>query len=173
MTILNEETKLKRERFVEQILDLQVRKIGPIIYVVKEDYGDELKIFCFARDGTYITDCTKEPTPKFLKELNKLTTYETQFPKKEIKKIEDITAQTQIKLNKIHHRLDHLLGLNIDYSYTIIADSSLKYSNNRLFGCKITGNIIKIPSNLLSGDFFSNFNDNSKSKRNSLIKAFN
>ena len=153
--------------------NLLIKQKGPIEYLVVEDRGHELKIFCFDRDGTYIADCTKEPTPKFLKELQKSTTLEAQLPRKKIKKVEDPSTQAQIKFNKIHHRLNHLLGLTIDYPYTIVIDSSLTYNNNRLFGCKITGNIIKIPSNLISGDFFSNFNDNSKSKRNSLIKAFN
>ena len=137
--------------------NLLIKQKGPIEYLVVEDRGNELKIFGFGRNGTYIIDYTRNITLRFLKTLQKSTTLEAQLPRKKIEKVEDPTTQARVKFKKIHHRLNHLLGLAKDYPYTIIIDSSLKYSNNRTFGCKITGKSIKIPSDLLTNDLFELF----------------
>ncbi|MFX1311736.1 MAG: hypothetical protein ACFFHD_03855, partial [Promethearchaeota archaeon] len=151
--------RIKSQTFLKRgiLPNLLIKKKGPIEYMVVEDRGIEFKVFGFSRNGTYITDYTKNPTPKFLKDLKKSTILETQLPRKKIKTVKDPSIQAREQFKKICSRLNQLFGLTIDYPYTIIVDSSLKYKNNRTFGCKIANNGIRIPSDLLSSDSFELF----------------
>ena len=137
--------------------NLLIKQKGPIEYLVVEDRGDELKIFGFSRNGTYITDYTTDLTLRFLRDLQKSTTLEAQLPRKKIEKVEDPSIKAREEFKKIHQRLNQVLGVAIEYPYTLIVDSSLTFEKNRTFGCKISNNSIKISLDLLTGDLFELF----------------
>ena len=137
--------------------NLLIKQKGPIEYLVVEDRGDEVKIYGFSHNGTYITDYTRDLTLRFLKQLQKSTTLEAELPRKKIEKVGDPSIQARERFKKIHHRLNHVLGISIEYPYTLIVDSSLTFKKNRTFGCKISNTSINISLDLLTGDLFELF----------------
>ena len=50
--------------------ELQIRTVGPIVFIVVSDYGDTLRIYFFNRSGERVGGQNYEPTPKFLKKLD-------------------------------------------------------------------------------------------------------
>lgn len=62
--------------------EFQIKSIGPIIYLVVSDRGDELMVYFFKRNGDRTGGQHYEPTPKFMKKLDKSTIVKIKLPKK-------------------------------------------------------------------------------------------
>ncbi|MCK4382719.1 MAG: hypothetical protein KAW66_05435, partial [Candidatus Lokiarchaeota archaeon] len=118
--------------------EFQMRTIGPIIYLVVSDQGDELMIYFFNRNGDRIGGQHYEPTAKFLKKLQKSTIVKYQLPKKERKEFIDSTYIFQQEFSKIHQNIGQVLGITHKYPYTVLVDKNLQFSITKMFGCKRT-----------------------------------
>jgi hypothetical protein len=137
--------------------DLSLKTRGPIVYTIVEDRGETFKISGFSKDGAYVTDFYREPTQKFLKELQKSTTLILRLPKKEIRKEEDFTKQLQKQFGNLHQQLSNRLKIKISYPYTLLIDLNLHYENSRIFGSKLVDGKIYIPPDLESKGIFELF----------------
>ncbi|NHJ24114.1 MAG: hypothetical protein EAX89_06040 [Candidatus Lokiarchaeota archaeon] len=93
---------------------LQIKQVGPIAFLVIADYGEHYRCYNFSRQGILISGDNVEPSPKFLKDLEKSTKLEFQLPKKEpITHPKDISAQIQDIFKRHINRLNSLIGINI------------------------------------------------------------
>ncbi len=116
--------------------NLLIKQKGPIEYLIVEDRGDELKIYGFGHNGTFITDYTRDLTLRFLKQLQKSTTLEAQLPRKKVEKVEDPSIKAREEFKKIHHRLNQVLGVTIE-SYQQ-SQQSIKFEFCPKCGTKVT-----------------------------------
>ncbi|MFX1375199.1 MAG: hypothetical protein ACFFA0_05250 [Promethearchaeota archaeon] len=128
--------------------ELQMRSSGPIIYLVVSDHKDSLMIYFFNRNGEMLGGQNYEPTPKFLKKLNKSTIIKYQLPKKEQKEIIDPSLLIQKTISRIHQNIAHTLGLSHKYSYTVLVDKNLQFRLTSKMGCKRIKRELRIPPNL-------------------------
>jgi len=68
--------------------NFQMERVGPVVYLVVSDHIDTLTVYFFNKLGDKLGSEKYEPTPKFMKELQKSTIVKYQRPKKERKDIE-------------------------------------------------------------------------------------
>jgi hypothetical protein len=127
------------------------------MYAIAEDRGNIFKITCLSKDGSYITDFYREPTPKFLKELQKSTNLIYQLPRREIRKEEDLTKKLQREFKKLHQKLINQLEIDISYPYTLLVNPKLQFENSRTFGSRLINDKLYIPSNLGKQGIFELF----------------
>ncbi|MFX1296371.1 MAG: hypothetical protein ACFFD2_16150, partial [Promethearchaeota archaeon] len=116
--------------------EYQMRTIGPVVYLVVSDQREELMIYFFNRNGERTGGQHYEPTPKFLKKLNKSTTVKYQLPKKERKELIDPTYIFQQEFTKIQQKISKKLGITQRYPYTVLIDNELQFRLTRMLGSK-------------------------------------
>ncbi|MFW9827363.1 MAG: hypothetical protein ACFFEY_07230 [Candidatus Thorarchaeota archaeon] len=133
--------------------ELQMRTIGPVIYIVISDHGDTLMIYFFNRNGERIGGQNYEPTTKFRKKLDKSTTLKYQLPKKERKEMVDDTLLAQKEFTKIHHNISKILGIYHKYHYTILVKKELQVKHSRMLGCKRVRRELHIPVELINKSY--------------------
>ncbi len=134
--------------------EFQMRTIGPIIYLVVSDQGDELMIYFFNRNGNRTGGQHYEPTPQLLKKLHKSTIVKYQLPKKERKEFIDLTYKFQQEFPKIHQNIGKVLGITHKYPYTVLVDKNLQFSLTKMFGCKRTKKELHIPQEIKDKNYF-------------------
>ena len=134
--------------------ELQMRTIGPIMYLVVSDNRDTLMIYFFNRNGERIGGQNYEPTPKFMKKLNKSTTVKYQLPKKERKERVDDTLLTQKEFSKMHQNISNILGIYHKYPYTVLVNKELQFELTRELGCKRIEKKLQIPLDLINKSHF-------------------
>ncbi|MFW9949009.1 MAG: hypothetical protein ACFFKA_02650, partial [Candidatus Thorarchaeota archaeon] len=127
---------------------LQIKRIGPIGYLIVADYVEQMRVYNFSRQGGLIAGDNVDPTPRLLKQLKKTTTLVYQLPKKEpITHLDDSTAQLQNLFRKHLARINHLLGANVIFPYTVIIAPYKKVNPiTRNFGCEFKGHRFEMPS---------------------------
>jgi len=116
--------------------EYQMRTIGPVVYLVVSDQGEELMIYFFNRNGERTGGQHYEPTAKFMKKLNKSTIVKYQLPKKERKELVDLTYIFQQEFTKIHQKISNRLGITQRYPFTVLVDNDLRFSLTRMLGSK-------------------------------------
>ncbi|MFX1481074.1 MAG: hypothetical protein ACFFCI_23580, partial [Promethearchaeota archaeon] len=134
--------------------EFQMRTIGPIIYLVVSDQGDDLMIYFFNRNGERTGGQHYEPTAKFMKKLNKSTIVKYQLPKKERKELIDITYVVQQEFSKIHQKISKKLGITQRYPYTVLVDNNLLFSLTRMFGSKRIKKELHVSPQLQEKNYF-------------------
>jgi len=134
-----------------------VRQVGPIYYLIALDYGDTLRIIFYNRSGEYLGNNYFDPTPKFLKKLDKSTIVKHKLPRAERKIVEDDTILFQKRFTKLFQEISHRFGIILRYPRTLLIDSKLKYQQIPSLGCKKEKDKIYIPSELQTSKNFELF----------------
>ena len=65
--------------------NFHMKRVGPVVFIVISDHIDTLTAYFFNKFGDKLGSEKYEPSPKFMKKLQKLTTVKYQLPKKERK----------------------------------------------------------------------------------------
>lgn len=134
--------------------ELQMRTIGPIVYLVVSDHGDTLMIYFFNRNGEREGGRNYESTPKFLKKLDKSTIVKYQLPKKERNEMMDDTLRIQREFNKIQQHISNILGIYHKYPYTILIKKELSFNANEKLGVMRVRKELYIPLELINKNYF-------------------
>ncbi|MFX1390130.1 MAG: hypothetical protein ACFE9Z_08720 [Promethearchaeota archaeon] len=133
--------------------ELQMRTIGPIVFVVVSDHGDTLMIYFFNRNGERVGGQNYEPTPKFLKKLDKSTIVKYQLPKKERIEMVDDTLVAQREFRKIHQHISNTLGIYHQYPFTVLVKKDLRFTLTRTLGCTRVRKELHIPFGLINQNY--------------------
>ncbi|MFX1363534.1 MAG: hypothetical protein ACFFCE_10980 [Promethearchaeota archaeon] len=133
--------------------EFQMRTIGPIVYLVVSDHGDTLMIYFFNRNGEREGGRNYEPTPKFLKKLDKSTTVKYQLPKKERTDMLDDTVRIQREFSKIQQHISNTLGIYHKYPYTILIKKELSFNLTERLGCERVRKEFHIPLELINNNY--------------------
>ncbi|MFX0083773.1 MAG: hypothetical protein ACFE94_18635 [Candidatus Hodarchaeota archaeon] len=133
--------------------ELQIRTIGPIVFIIVSDYGDTLRIYFFNRNGERVGVQNYVPTPKFLKKLDKSTIAKYQLPKKERIEIIDDALIARREFNKIHHHISNALGIYHKYPYTVLVKKELPLNLSRKLGCERVRKEFHIPFELINKNY--------------------
>jgi len=129
---------------------LQIRQVGAISFIITADYSDIFRIYYFDHSGKLLYGDNIEPTAKVVKNIEKSTKLEYQFPKKEIKvHPKDLTSQFQDVFLTHLKRVNQLIGVNIKFPYDVIANPQLEITSYRSFGSRKSKTSFEIPANAL------------------------
>lgn len=132
---------------------LQIRQIGAISFIITADYSDILRIYFFDHSGILLYGDNIELTAKNVKNIEKSTKLEYQFPKKEIKvHPKDLTSQFQDVFITHLKRVNKLIGVKIKFPYEVIANPQLEITPYRSFGTRKSKTSFEVPATALKDD---------------------
>ncbi len=116
--------------------NLTIKQISGIFFLVVLDYGKDLRIYYFNREGHLIRGENVEKTPTLIKSLTKETNLEYKLPKKRsIIGNNDITSHYKNQFNMHVKKLNQLFGMHLQLP-NISVSQELKLRRGPMIGCK-------------------------------------
>lgn len=134
---------------------LQIRQIKNTFIIIVADYGEELRIYSFGRNGELLGGENFDKNPKFLKNLEKSTKLIYHLPKKKVElTLDDISNHYREEFEKILKSINAAFGISIIIPFNVIADDKFDIIPERTFGTRKDDNFLRISASAYKKDMF-------------------